>query len=322
MSADNWDAYWVNAQSSAAHKDGGPQDEALEHFWTQVFNEVLPITAIKPALLDIACGNGAVARYALNSSRNMVEHNSLYICGVDESTAALSEMCRRQASLAGVAASALQLPFEDASFSLVTSQFGMEYAGINVFTEAIRVLDKGGLIAAVMHMKGGGIYKECEVNLEAINGFQESMILNNFEALFRGLLNQEKNNTKEHIQNLDRNLSESVKTVEAVLRRWGKGVASETLLRIYSDIGHMYGRLNNYEPDELFNWLEVMRQELESYAGRMSSMLNAALDKSEFDNALINMDSMGLEIRIQDTLKFGRNALPSAWVFIAEKGQA
>ena len=64
-----------------------------------------------------------------------------------------------------------------------------------------------------------------------------------------------------------------------------------------------------------------MNNELDSYAGRMSSMLAAALDEAEFDNAINGLGHMGLKVRIRDTLKFGRQALPSAWVIVAEKAE-
>jgi ubiquinone/menaquinone biosynthesis C-methylase UbiE len=320
MSADNWDAYWRNAQSAAAHKDGGPQDEALERFWMRFFEEVFSTIKSGSGLLDIACGNGAVPRFALAASQSLDENINLQICGIDESPAALLEMKKRESSLVGVAASALQLPFDNGVFDLITSQFGMEYAGSDVFTEVSRVVCPGGVIAAVLHMKDGGIYKECKMNLEAIDSLRRSDILANFDALFRGILKiKEGKGDKETIQSLDRKFAASVASVEDVLKRWGKGVASETLFRIYTDIGHMYKRLNAYDAAELFNWIEVMKNELASYSGRMSSMLAAALDETEFEKAMTTLHSLGLEIRIRDSLSFGRQTSPSAWVFVAEK---
>ncbi|MCZ6526557.1 MAG: class I SAM-dependent methyltransferase [Gammaproteobacteria bacterium] len=322
MSAGNWDAYWRNAQSAAAHKDGGPQDEVLERFWTQLFEKVFPTIKTGSGLLDIACGNGAVARFALTSSQSLNEDINLHICGLDESPAALEEMCKRHPMLSGIAASALLLPFKDESFELITSQFGMEYAGADVFTETTRVLRQGGILAAVLHMHGGGIYKECEINMQAIDGFRNSNLLNNFEELFKVVMAKEKQSeNKESVRRIERKFADSVAAAEEVLKRWGKGVASGTLLRIYTDVGHMYRRLDAYDADELFNWIDVMKKELGSYAGRMSSMLGAALDEAEFENAMVKLCDMGFEVRIRDTLIFGRQTLPSAWIFVAEKAR-
>lgn len=320
MASGNWDAYWRNARSAAAHKDGGPQDAVLERFWTQLFKQVFPSLRAKPGLLDIACGNGAVPRFALATAQSLDEDSKLHVCGLDESPAAVQEMCKRHPRLSGVAANALQLPFQDGAFDLVTSQFGMEYAGADVFAEAARVLMPGGVIAGVLHLHGGGIYRECQINLRAIDGFRDCKLLVNFEELFRVVFAaQKQSGNKEQIQRTDRKFAASVKAAEAVLKRRGKGVASETLFRLYTDIGHMYGRLSAYEPGEVFSWIELMSHELDSYAGRMSSMLAAALDQAGFDQALARLGHLGIDIRVRDTLVFGRQTLPSAWVLVAEK---
>jgi SAM-dependent methyltransferase len=323
MVVSNWDAYWRNAQSAAAHKDGGPQDEVLQQFWTQFFEEIFTTIKPSPAMLDIACGNGAVPRFALSAVNNLNKDIDLHICGVDESSAALAEMCKRDPSLNGIAASALFLPFSDNSFELLTSQFGMEYAGLDVFAEAAQVIAADGLFAAVMHMRDGGIYKECDSNLQAISGFKNSNILNHFEELFTEVvLRKGESGNKDAIRVADKKFASSVAAAEEILKRWGKGVANETLLRIYTDVGHMYRRLNAYQAEELINWVKVMHDELDSYAGRMSSMLGAALDETQLADAMAKLTEYGFDIRIQDTLTFGRQSIPSAWVSIAQKNRS
>ncbi len=106
---------------------------------------------------------------------------------------------------------------------------------------------------------------------------------------------------------------------EDVLQRWGKGVADGMLFRLYTDIGHMYRRLAAYEPSEMFNWIELMVKELDTYSGRMASMLRASLDVAEFDRAIAQLTAQDFVIRVHDTLKFGRRSVPSAWVIVAER---
>ncbi len=297
MVESNWDAYWRNAQSAAAHKDGGPQDEALERFWLQLFKTVFPALQSAPCMLDLACGNGAVARFALTSTGALREGVELSVCGVDESPAALVEMRKRQAGLYGVAANALFLPFRDAAFDLVTSQFGMEYAGPDVFTEAARVVRPGGVIAAVLHLRDGGIYKECAINLQAIDRFRNCNLLPGFEALFRAVVTGKQGaDSKALLRSMDQEFARSVATVEDVFRRWGKGVATGMLFRLYTDVGHMYRRLSAYEPKEVFTWIALMVNELETYSGRMSSMLNASLDKAEFNRVVGQLEKQKLFI--------------------------
>ena len=320
MTVSDWDAYWRNARSAAAHKDGGPQDEVLERFWLQLFGKVFPSFQAAPRMLDIACGNGAVTRFALVSRKSLDPDCELHISGVDESPAALEEMRNRDPVLCGIAADAAQLPFQDGAFDLVTSQFGMEYAGLDVFAEAARVVGRGGLIAAVLHLRGGGIYRECAVNLEAIDGFRNADLLHCFERLFKAAMSvQQGHDGKDLFRRADEKFAGSVVAAEKILQRWGKGVADGTLYRLYTDVAHIYRRFKTYEPAEVFTWIELMEKELDTYSGRMATMLQAALDKPGLERAIAQLTARAFSIRVRDILNFGQHSVPSAWVMVAER---
>ena len=320
MTVTDWDAYWRNARSAAAHKDGGPQDEVLERFWLQLFGKVFTSLQATPRMLDIACGNGAVMRFALTARQNSGSNSDLHISGIDESPAAVEEMCKRHPVLCGIAADAVQLPFQDGAFDLVTSQFGMEYAGPEGFAEAARVTGHGGLMAAVLHLRGGGIYRECATNLDAIDGFRNCGLLDCFKGLFNAALAvQQGQDGKDLFRRADERFARSVAAAEEVLQRWGKGVADATLYRLYTDIAHMYRRFKTYEPGEVFTWIDRMSNELDTYSGRMSTMLQASLDAPELDRVTAQLTSRDFVIRVRDILNFGQHSVPSAWVIVAER---
>ncbi len=313
----DWDAYWRNAESSAAHLDGGPQDDALEKFWRQFFTEQIASLDKPCSLLDIACGNGAVPRFALSSSRQLDAAASIY--GLDDSLAAVKEMVRRDSTLNGIAAPVSQMPFSDDTFDIVTSQFGIEYAGKDGFPEAIRVLRPGGSFSAVLHLENGAIYRECQINLQAIESFRHSSLLEHFASLFQVVVVDAAITTKSQVQSCDRQFAAAVAATEQVFASRGKAVASGTLFKIYEDIGHMYSRLRSYRPSELLEWVEVMQSELQTYAGRMSSMLDAALDDAALGDLLNDLRQLGMSVTSESTLEFGPQAQPSAWVVQAEK---
>jgi len=323
MAATDWDAYWRNAQSAAAHKEGGPQDAVLEAFWMQLFAQVFPGVPAPPQILDIACGNGAVARFAVAAAARLSQEFVPHISGIDASPTALQEMHKRNPQVCCIAADALAMPFSDRTFDLVTSQFGMEYAGSAVFAEALRVLGHGGVLAAVLHLKDGAIYRECATNLEAIDGVRQCELLQCFEGIFRAALAvQEARGGKELFRAADEKFSGSVAATERLMQSLGKGVADGMLMRLYTDLAQMYRRFATYEPSEVFAWLGLMANELDTYAGRMASMLQAALDAAEMEAALAQLRSHGCSIRVQDTLKMGPSLVPAAWVLVAEKPQA
>lgn len=319
MRVSDWDAYWRNAGSVAEHKDGGPRDEALERFWLKFFTQVSPPPHTGTRLLDIACGNGAVVRFARAVSEP-VENSGLYIYGLDESPAALEVMCKRYPGSFGIAADAALLPFQNDVFDLVTSQFGVEYAGPEAVNEAARVITPAGIFAAVLHLHDGAIYRECSANLDAIDGMRNSNLLPGFEGLFKAALAVQRGvGDKEIFRNADTDFARAVAGSEEVLRRWGKGAADGMLFRIYSDIAHMYRRFRNYDPDEVFKWTSLMSNDLDAFAGRMASMLNAALDAPALDRLIAQLISAGFIIRTRETLNMGRLSVTAAWVVIAQK---
>ena len=91
------------------------------------------------------------------------------------------------------------------------------------------------------------------------------------------------------------------------------------LYRLYTDIAHMYRRFANYEPDEVFTWTGVMGKELDTYSGRMASMLQASLDEAELERAIARLTARDFAVRVRDILNFGQHSVPSAWVIVAER---
>jgi SAM-dependent methyltransferase len=316
----DWDAYWRNAQWAAAHQDGGPQDAALERFWLDLFGSELAQRPERVRIIDLGCGNGAVCRFALQAAQTAGRGGNVEIIGLDASPAALSELRRRTPEVCCIAGSALHLPLAGGTCTLATSQFGVEYAGTDAIPAAAAAVAPGGVLALILHLKNGGIFRECAANLEAIAGFRHPGLLPRFEALYRAALEVREGRAEAAAyRDADRRLSEAVTAAEGVLRRHGRGVANGMLYRVYYDVGYMYRRLDAYEPKEVFEWIAVMTGEMDSYAGRMASMLDAALDEDQFRQAVAAVGEKGLRIREQRMLECGQPPTPCAWVIIAER---
>jgi SAM-dependent methyltransferase len=222
-----------------------------------------------------------------------------------------------------IVADALRPPFGARSFAVVTSQFGLEYAGPGALAEAARLVAPGGVLAAVLHLRDGGIFRECATNREAIDGFRNSALLPRFDDVYRAAWAVKQSaGAIDALREADRKLAASVKDCEEVLRRFGREVAGGTLYRIYQDVGHMHARLGAYDPGEMATWIEKMGRELDSYAGRMASMLAAALDTSQIARATRELVGAGLGIRLGGVLKFGQPPAPCAWAIVAERDAA
>ncbi len=94
-------------------------------------------------LLDVACGTGVLARAARERARDVV--------GVDINEGMLA-VARREPAIEWVQAAAEQLPFEDASFDVVASQFGLMFFvdRAKALREMCRLVKPGGSLAVAV----------------------------------------------------------------------------------------------------------------------------------------------------------------------------
>lgn len=142
-----WSRHWASGAShSCAGSYGNTYGGAIAAFWRAVHDE----TPSGSRLLDIATGSGAVPRL-WRQWREGDRWDAVDLAGVTPAWARdAGPMLRFHA---GVRAEAL--PFPDASFDLVASQYGIEYADLpRAFDELLRVRQPHGRVALVMHHAG------------------------------------------------------------------------------------------------------------------------------------------------------------------------
>ena len=91
----------------------------------------------------VTSSHGAVVRFALRSAERLGAGARLVITALDGSHSALAELRRRHPGIRCVVADAVRAPFPDGAFDVVTSQFGLEYAGQAALPEAARLVAPG-----------------------------------------------------------------------------------------------------------------------------------------------------------------------------------
>lgn len=156
---DSWTAFWRTG-SGASCFESSETEVRLTQVWDEFVDE-LPGGA---RLLDLATGNGAVARCC--AARARVRDKDLHIEAVDaadiDPPSYLPDperLFRRIRFRSGIRLEAL--PFADHSFDGVVSQFGFEYADeARATAEATRVLAPGGRLRLVMHALDGAVARD------------------------------------------------------------------------------------------------------------------------------------------------------------------
>lgn len=213
-------------------------------------------------------------------------------------------------------ADAKSISLATGSFDLVTSQFGVEYAGLEAIDEAARLVAPAGSLMLLLHMESGLMYRECHAALDAIRKTQESnfipLALQMFDAGFDAVRGADRKPYDDAASRLD----PAVGIVEAVLADHGEHVAGDTIATLYSGISRIHRELPSYEPGTVVEWLQVMDRELESFARRMQSMIEAAVDAEAYRGICERLSSRGFDIESDFRLATD-DGTPLGWILSA-----
>jgi SAM-dependent methyltransferase len=149
---DSWSRYWAGgALHSCATSFAGNYDDAIGAFWRGV---CAPLRGSE-RVLDVATGNGALPRLLIDTlaaEGRLPAIDAVDLAEIDPPWArqlapSIAERVRFHPR-----AAAETLPFADACFDLVISQYGLEYSDLaRSVGEVARVLKPGGVVALVLH---------------------------------------------------------------------------------------------------------------------------------------------------------------------------
>lgn len=314
--ASSWDDYWRLTPEAAAHRGGAPQDELLRRFWSDVFAAAR--VEGRRRVLDVACGNGAVFESAPEAGDERGSEG-FQLCGLDSSPAALQGLARRFPMVHAVGGNAAHMPFADRSFDLVTSQFGIEYAGPEAVDEAARILAFNGRVVAVAHMRNGGLFRENVANREAMGVVVDSSLLPRLKDLYQAHVAMRRGaGSRPAFRRAEGALAEACGEVGRALARLGPAVAGGAVARLQEEVVYMARRMDSHDPAEVARWAALCAHEAESYRGRMDSMLAAAIDESGVERLKKRAESRGLILRTRDQLVMGSRSEAAAWALVFE----
>jgi SAM-dependent methyltransferase len=315
--ADYWDAYWQAWNMAVSQEEAGARDPAPLQHWASYFERAFA-DAEERRLIDVACGHGPVTGVALEAAKQ--SSLSIELHCADYSQSAVNELLRRYPDVRGVACDARDMPFPDRYFDLVVSQFGVEYAGDDAFSEAARLVAEGGAFVALLHLAGGAIYEECADNLAVAVALREAGFMTRARDAFQigfDLLAGAAN--KKAFDAADTKLAPAVETARRLIRDKGPMAAGGLLAKLYRDIGHMYSRMQNYVPGDVLAWFDGMTAELDSYEGRMASMTRAAVDAEGIRAKTERLGAAGLVVDEPALLSLAASGKPAAWILSARR---
>jgi SAM-dependent methyltransferase len=299
-----WSDYWQKdgAKGEVFVNAQGERHPALADFWRQHLGEA----EAGERVIDLASGAGSV--YA-----HLPEGHGFELFAADISSVALEALKKRFDGVTTLACSADKVPLDDASFDLVISQFGIEYAGLGAFAEAARLVAPGGRLVALCHVRDGYIdsgnsaqLREAKLVLDV--GFVDAAV-KLAEAAF--------GSDAEALRRAEAEFVPVAQQVGEGINRCKKGIHTY----LYFGFRELYEKRQQYDLTDITGWLDGMRGELDMNVDRLSRMCKAALSAEDTEKIHEIFEAQGLEDVHCTPFETLGNKLPVAWNLSARRGR-
>lgn len=313
----SWEQYWNAGGEAGAYARAGRSHPCLDAVWLPFFKRARATLDGPLKSLDLAAGSGVLLGYLLQAGAQ----GDVEIHCLDSSPAAIASIRRRFPAAVGHVADARQTGLEDGAFDIVTSQFGVEYAGSAAFREAMRLVKQGGYIGLVIHCKDGQIERDGQRSGDAVGRVLQARLMEHAMQFFAcAFAYQAGGGGLPELQRLAATLQLSMNVTQEVLRQYGAGVANHTLARLLDDIGAMGGDLSGYDRGETMQWLRGMDMELRSFQTRMAALCAAAIGQEAFAQLQAALREGGFALLQAGPIGATAGSLPLAWCVQARKG--
>ena len=306
-----WDAFWETSSAQATFCNADGTHPRLRAHWHRILPELLqPSPSSKH--IDLATGNGVVIRHI----RELFGTCGPVSTGLDLARTAIDALRESCPEAIGIVGDIASTRLDGAGFDLVTSQYGVEYAGLDGFSAAAKLLRRGGALAFVCHSRPGVVYEECATNWEIMDRIRQSRLLPRARSCFKAAINQQtpSSNTRER-----KGLSQVQRQLRRLINRYGVDAASGFPARLANDIANIDTRVHSYDGQELLNWIGKLERESLEYRSRMHAMTRAALGRSDLRRVLHRLERAGLSVIEANEISDGPDALRLGWSIIAQR---
>ena len=297
-----WSEYWEKdgADGEVFVNAQGNRHPALADYWQAVFADVPAGSRI----VDVASGAGSI--YA-----HLPADHGFKLHAVDIAAEALQVLASRIPDVRTTIAAAEDMPFDDRSFELVVSQFGIEYAGIDAFGEAARLVASCGRLVVLAHVADGYIDSNNKAQLEEALVTRES----EFIPQAKGLTRTAFGNDAKSLADREQAFIAVIGTMRQAVGRCPAGVHAHLL----AGFRKLYENRRQYAAADILTWLTAMDGELDKTIDRLTRMRAAALSEKDMAAIVDGLKSAGfVEVESAPFLTPG-NDRPVAWSLTARR---
>lgn len=238
-------------------------------------------------ILDIACGNGAIAIIAAAVSKETGKDFHITACDladIHENVAGSDEINELRGTIKFHSKVANEkLPFKPGSFDLVVSHYGVEYGDLpHSISEIRRVLAPGGSFVALAHHSDSPLLQAARSESKAyIWVLKELNLLGRVRAYFSALGNPKNQQELQDAMIKARPLSTSVNEGVAAMKQ--RLPNSDCAKQIHAAINHLAQGAARVESRHRLRTLNAVAQEFDFASDRLKDMVRAGLDDSSID---------------------------------------
>jgi ubiquinone/menaquinone biosynthesis C-methylase UbiE len=283
-----WSVFWQSNQLQSCLPDNSAiGKQSIQGTWRHFF-EALPESA---EVLDLGTGNGGLATQAVTVSKSRA--TPFVIHGID---LADIEPARFVSSAKELLAevkfhprtSMEELPFADASFDAVASQYAIEYSDTEKsLTEALRVLKAGGHFRFLMHADDGVLKDRCRLQAGQAEQILASELFTATDTLLRRLVDAETSKRPEAIAVAEQAIAVAKTVLDDLEERFAGDEDRSLVNNLFAAVRTLPGMRRTNSIESLVAMTADIRQLLLAQSKRLKAMQNAALD-NEAVNELVN----------------------------------
>ncbi|WP_026375546.1 class I SAM-dependent methyltransferase [Aestuariibacter salexigens] len=292
----NWSEYWQKEGEGGdvfVTADGSKQLQ-LQAFWQKIFEHHKPTS-----VLDIASGAGAVFS-------NLESTEQYHLVATDISVDALVRQRQRVDGVQTVVCDAANISLGNAQFDLVVSQFGIEYAGPEAFSETARLLKPAGSLTLLCHFMGGYIVSSAlKQELAGAQLCQQTGFIEKAKQLVVAMSTGEKRTVHQAM--------DVFTEVEPVLAKYCAKVPEGIHSHLYNGFKQLMIKRQHYDQQDIISWLENVQGEVDKCILRLSEMCQAALTQQHIDDIKQRLTNAGLRDIQAEPFYLPKYQLPVAW---------
>ncbi|ABO24345.1 class I SAM-dependent methyltransferase [Shewanella loihica] len=292
----HWDEYWQQGHlTSFGDSFSGNYSGVLETNWHQDFNAL----ADNFKVLDLATGNGALPLLLNQHFKGANKKGEVIGVDLAQINTKLDELVLneqvRLSLLSHIDCSCL--PFEDNSFDLVISQYGLEYSDLALsIPEAIRVLKPGGRLSLVTHHSRSMIINR---NRRILNVVSQHSITKVFETMEALILKMGTLTNADDVQRIKQDIEcerlrhQLNQEISTLARSDEEGLKDSELLTY---VASLFQQGLFWPLAKKQQYLSFARQQIETLRDRLGELVEASLDELALSAMLANLIELGANL--------------------------